>query len=67
MAEKLSNNVVAGVVTISGAVIAPVVGSNAGQKFFATQPGDVLLASLDAFSAFIYICHFDLNSSKYML
>lgn len=50
MAEKLSDNVVAGVVTVSGAVIAPVVGSKAGQKFFATQPGDVLLASLDAFN-----------------
>ena len=50
MTEKLSENVLAGVVTVSGAVIGPVVGSKAGHKFFCMLPGDVLLASLDAFS-----------------
>lgn len=50
MTEKLSENVLAGIVTVSGAVTAPVVGSKAGQKFFSTSPGDVLLASLDAFN-----------------
>lgn len=50
MTEKLSENVLAGVVTVSGAVIGPMVGSKAGHKFFRMLPGDVLLASLDAFS-----------------
>eukprot|EP00253_Pinus_taeda_P031399 PITA_31399 len=50
MTEKLSENVLAGLITVSGAVTAPVVGSKAGQKFFRMLPGDVLLASLDAFN-----------------
>jgi len=50
MTEKLSENLLAGVVTVSGGVTAPVVGSKAGQKFFRMLPGDVLLASLDAFN-----------------
>lgn len=50
MTEKLSENVLAGVVTVSGGITAPVLGSKAGQKFFRMLPGDVLLASLDAFN-----------------
>jgi len=50
MTEKLSENVLAGIVTVTGAATAPVLGSKAGQKFFRMLPGDVLLASLDAFN-----------------
>jgi len=50
MTENLSENVLAGVVTVSGAVAAPVLGSEASQKFFRMLPGEVLLASLDAFN-----------------
>jgi spartin len=50
MTENMSENVLAGLITVSGAVTAPVLGSKAGQKFFRTLPGDVLLASLDAFN-----------------
>lgn len=50
MTEKLTEDVLAGIITVSGAVTAPVVGSKAGQKFFSTLPGDVILASLDAFN-----------------
>jgi hypothetical protein len=53
MTEKLSENLLVGVVTVSDGVTAPVVGSKAGQKFFRMLPGDVLLASLDAFSTAI--------------
>jgi spartin len=50
MTENLSLIVLAGVVTVSGAVAAPVLGSEASQKFFRMLPGEVLLASLDAFN-----------------
>lgn len=50
MTEKLSEDVLAGVVIVTGAVTAPVLGSEAGQKFFRSLPGDVLLASLDSFN-----------------
>jgi len=50
MTENMSENVLAGLITVSGAVTAPVLGSKAGQKFFRMLPGDVLLASLDAFN-----------------
>ncbi|GLJ25327.1 hypothetical protein SUGI_0484840 [Cryptomeria japonica] len=48
MSEKMSNNVLKGVITASGAVTGPVITSKAGRKFFAMLPGEVLLASLDA-------------------
>lgn len=50
MTEKLTEDVLAGMITVTGVVTAPVVGSKAGQKFFSTLPGDVILASLDAFN-----------------
>jgi hypothetical protein len=53
MTDKLSENLLAGVVTVSGGVTAPMVGSKVGQKFFCMLPGDVLLASLDSFSTTI--------------
>ena len=54
MTENMSENVLKGLITVSGAMIAPVVGSKAGRKFFSMLPGDVLLASLDAFSTAIF-------------
>lgn len=50
MTENMSENVLKGLITVSGAVTGPVVGSKAGRKFFSMVPGDVLLASLDAFN-----------------
>ncbi|KAH9310723.1 hypothetical protein KI387_025758, partial [Taxus chinensis] len=48
MTEKMSENVLNGVITVSGAVTGPIFKSKAGKKFFAMLPGEVLLASLDA-------------------
>ncbi|KAH9310724.1 hypothetical protein KI387_025759 [Taxus chinensis] len=48
MTEKMSDNVLKGVITVSGAVTGPVIMSQAGKKFFSMLPGEVLLASLDA-------------------
>eukprot|EP00253_Pinus_taeda_P016952 PITA_16952 len=48
MTEELSGNVLAGVAIVSSAVTAPVLGSEASQKFCRMLPREVLLASLDA-------------------
>jgi spartin len=55
MTENLTENVLAELITITGAVTAPMLESEAGQKFFSMLPGDVLLASLDAFSMAISV------------
>uniref|UniRef100_A0A0C9QPL8 TSA: Wollemia nobilis Ref_Wollemi_Transcript_14587_1738 transcribed RNA sequence n=1 Tax=Wollemia nobilis TaxID=56998 RepID=A0A0C9QPL8_9CONI len=50
MTEKMSENVLKGVITASSAVTTPIITSKPGKKFFAMMPGEVLLASLDAFN-----------------
>lgn len=58
MTEKLSKTMLDGVGIATGAVMAPMIKSQAGKKFLAMVPGEVLLASLDAVSkfSFIYVC-----------
>ncbi|KAF3442973.1 hypothetical protein FNV43_RR16891 [Rhamnella rubrinervis] len=48
MTEKLSKSMLDGVGIATGAVMAPLVKSQAGKAFMAMVPGEVLLASLDA-------------------
>ncbi|KAH9310722.1 hypothetical protein KI387_025757, partial [Taxus chinensis] len=48
MTEKMSENVLKGVITVSGAVTGSVITSKPGKQFFSMLPGEVLLASLDA-------------------
>eukprot|EP01018_Ginkgo_biloba_P015516 Gb_39730 [translate_table: standard] len=50
MTEHMSEMVLGGVLTVSGAATGSVVRSKAGQKFFRMLPGEVVLASLDAFN-----------------
>ncbi|PKU73920.1 senescence/dehydration-associated protein At4g35985, chloroplastic [Dendrobium catenatum] len=50
MTEKLSQTLLNGVLAMTGNVAAPLVQSKAGKSLFATVPGEVLLASLDALS-----------------
>ncbi|KAL0928147.1 hypothetical protein M5K25_000014 [Dendrobium thyrsiflorum] len=48
MTEKMSQTLLNGVLAMTGNVAAPLVQSKAGKSLFATVPGEVLLASLDA-------------------
>ncbi|XP_062090902.1 senescence/dehydration-associated protein At4g35985, chloroplastic-like [Humulus lupulus] len=48
MTDQLSKTMLDGVGIATGAVMAPMFKSQAGEKLFATGPGQVLLASLDA-------------------
>ncbi|PON45164.1 Senescence/spartin-associated [Parasponia andersonii] len=48
MTEKLSKTMLDGIGLATGAVMAPMIKSQAGKKFLAMVPGEVLLASLDA-------------------
>ena len=50
MTEKLSKSMLDVVGVATGSVMAPLVKSQAGKAFFSMVPGEVLLASLDAFS-----------------
>ncbi|GAB4847550.1 Protein EARLY-RESPONSIVE TO DEHYDRATION 7, chloroplastic [Ancistrocladus abbreviatus] len=50
MTEKVAKGVVSGVLKISGFFTSSVVNSKAGKKFFSLLPGEVVLASLDAFN-----------------
>lgn len=50
MTEKLSKTMLDGVGIATGAVMAPMMKSEAGKKFLNMVPGEVLLASLDAVS-----------------
>lgn len=54
MTEKLSKTMLDGVGIATGAVMAPVVKSQAGKAFLSMVPGEVLLASLDAVSKFTF-------------
>jgi spartin len=49
MSEKAALGILSGVVKLAGFITGPVVNSKAGKKFFSLLPGEVLLASLDAF------------------
>ncbi|XP_009629458.1 senescence/dehydration-associated protein At4g35985, chloroplastic-like isoform X1 [Nicotiana tomentosiformis] len=48
MTEKMSKSMLNGVGIATGSVMGPMVRSQAGKKFLAMVPGEVLLASLDA-------------------
>ncbi|CAN4094419.1 unnamed protein product [Withania somnifera] len=48
MTEKMSKSMLNGVGIATGSVMGPMVRSEAGKKFLAMVPGEVLLASLDA-------------------
>ncbi|KAG9449090.1 hypothetical protein H6P81_009055 [Aristolochia fimbriata] len=48
MTEKMSKTLLNGVALASGSVTAPLIRSQAGKRFLAMVPGEVLLASLDA-------------------
>lgn len=49
MSEKVAVGILSGVVKLAGLITGSVVNSKAGKKFFSLMPGEVLLASLDAF------------------
>lgn len=49
MSEKVAVGVLSGVVKVAGFVTQSVVNSSAGKKFFSLLPGEIVLASLDAF------------------
>jgi len=49
MSENVAAGILSGVVKLTGYITGSVVNSKAGQKFFSLLPGEVLLASLDAF------------------
>uniref|UniRef100_A0A0D6QZI8 Senescence domain-containing protein n=1 Tax=Araucaria cunninghamii TaxID=56994 RepID=A0A0D6QZI8_ARACU len=49
MSEKVAVGVLSGVVKVAGSVTGFVVNSKAGKKFFSLLPGEIVLASLDAF------------------
>lgn len=51
MSEKVAVGVLSGVVKLAGFITGSVVNSKAGKKFFSLMPGEVLLASLDAFGS----------------
>lgn len=53
MTDKLSKSMLDGVGIATGAVMKPLVKSQAGKAFIAMVPGEVLLASLDAVSTFL--------------
>lgn len=53
-----------GVGIATGAVMAPLVKSQAGKAFIAMVPGEVLLASLDAVSKFFVHFHLLYNMEK---
>lgn len=50
MTEKMSQTLLNGVVAMTGNVASPFVRSKAGKFLFASAPGEVLLASMDALS-----------------
>lgn len=52
MTEKLSKTMLNGVGIATGAVMGPMIKSQAGKAFLNMVPGEVLLASLDAVSKF---------------
>lgn len=54
MTEKLSKAMLDGVGMVTGSVMQPVVKSRAGKAFLAMAPGEVVLASLDAVSKFLF-------------
>lgn len=54
--EKISKSMLNGIGIATGAVMRPVVRSQAGKAFLAMVPGEVLLASLDAVSKFENPC-----------
>lgn len=55
MTEKVANGVLSGVVKVSGFFTSSLANSKVGKKFFGLLPGEIVLASLDGFSMFIYI------------
>lgn len=55
MTEKVANGVLSGVVKVSGLFTSSLANSKVGKKFFGLLPGEIVLASLDGFSMFIYI------------
>ena len=50
MSEEVATGILSGVVKVSGVVTSSIVNSKAGKKFFSLLPGEIVLASLDAFS-----------------
>ncbi|KAJ1689189.1 hypothetical protein LUZ63_013344 [Rhynchospora breviuscula] len=49
MSETVSNGILSGVLKVTGFFTSSVVNSKAGKKFFSLLPGEIALASLDAF------------------
>lgn len=55
MTEKMSKGVLNVAESGSSSAMAPILMSRAGKAFLSTMPGEVILASLDAISKFIFI------------
>lgn len=54
LTEKVAIGVLSGVVKVSGFFTSSVANSKVGKKFFGLLPGEVVLASLDGFSTWIF-------------
>lgn len=54
LTEKVATGVLSGVVKVSGFFTSSVANSKVGKKFFGLLPGEVVLASLDGFSTWIF-------------
>ncbi|KAL1191936.1 Protein EARLY-RESPONSIVE TO DEHYDRATION 7 [Cardamine amara subsp. amara] len=50
MTESVANNVLSGVIKVSGFFTSSVANTKVGKKFFSLLPGEVILASLDGFN-----------------
>lgn len=57
MSEKVANGVLSGVVKVSGFFTSSIVNSKVGKKFFSLLPGEIVLATLDGFSKFLFHIH----------
>ena len=54
MTEKVAVGVLSGVVKVSGFFTSSVANSKVGKKFFGLLPGEIVLASLDGFSMWLF-------------
>ena len=62
MSETVATGILTGVLKVSGFFTSSVINSKAGKKFFSLLPGEVALASLDAFGMLltsIFSCLFN--------
>lgn len=57
MSEKMASGILSGVIKVSGFFTSAIVNSKVGKKFFSLLPGEIVLASLDGFSKFLYLNH----------